>query len=294
MQSSVPELCFAESKFISSNLFKASGNVWCVNPTTGLDTNSGTNWQQPFLSIAHALVVSSPFDVILVAMGDINEEGLNITKRGIKLLGLTNSGLTRSSPLFIGTTQTIIRVRADDVEIGGFGFAQTFAAPALIIADDAGALPAWRSKIHDCYIDGWNTATYGIELGQAVQEAVATIIERCKFTSIVTANIRNNSENVVIQDTIHNVNAAGIGIQDVPNGSDRPNRYYLSNRFNTLDNVNAVGISVLNTPDPGQVMIDGNHFVNFADAAHSCDVCGSGKTGLMGLNYDGITPLPIV
>jgi hypothetical protein len=40
------------------------------------------------------------------------------------------------------------------------------------------------------------------------------------------------------------------------------------------------------------VMIDDNHFVNFG-ANLSCDVEGSGKTGLMGLNYNGITALAV-
>jgi hypothetical protein len=268
------------------------GVNYFVDPVNGLDTNDGKSWAKPFLTIAKALTVALDNACIFVGRGDINEEGLIITQDGLRLVGVSSTGITRASPLFIGTTETILIVRADDVEIAGFGFAQTFAAPAIHVADDTGAVDAWRCYIHDCYFDGWGTSTYLVQLGDTTQEAPAAIVENCKFTSMATAGIWNNSENTVIRGNNIRVEAATAGIIDNPNGGDRPDRWYLNNRFITIDPVAAIGISVVNTPTPGLAFIDGNHFIGFG-ASLSCDVEGSGKTGLMGLNYAGITALAI-
>jgi hypothetical protein len=268
------------------------GDKYFVDLSAGLDTNDGKSWDKAFLTVAKALAVAGDNDYIYVSKGDINEEGLIITQDGLHLFGNSTTGLSRSSPLFIGSTETIIIVRANDVEIAGFGFAQTFAAPAIHVADDAGAVNAWRVHIHDCYFDGWGTSTHLVQLGDTTQEAPAAIIENCKFISAATTCIWNNSENTVIQHNLIRVTAATIGILDVPGTTDRPDRWYIENSFITADPVGATGLSVLATPDPGMVFIDKNHFVGFG-ANLSCDVAASGKTGLMGLNYAGITAIAI-
>jgi hypothetical protein len=273
------------------------GTVRFVDPLFGnnawdgsLPKRNGLTTQGPKLTIAAALAIAADYDVIICSWGDINEDNLIVSQKALKLIGLSNSGLTRGSPLFIGSAAKILAIEADDVEIAGFGFYQTFADTCISIAENPSFY--WRTYIHDCGFSGDNTGLWGIKAGAVAAEGPYTIVERCRFYNLAAGGVRLNSSAMVIKDSIFSVMAGALGIEDVPNSSSRPDRYILNNKFITLDNVNALGVKVTNTPDPGQLMIDGNHFVNFADAAHAISASGV-KPGLIGLNYLGVTAIPI-
>jgi hypothetical protein len=191
----------------------------------------------------------------------------------------------------LATTNTLINVKANSVEIAGIGFTQNRAAKIISIAEDAWGVDVWRTHIHHCFFGGNGIATYGVWYGGVGTDAPFTIIEDCEFYDCLEGIYSNGSSK--IQRNLIEVMAAGVGIEDIPNGSSRPGCWILDNRFRSLDAVNGKGIKVTNTPASGQLLIDGNDFAGFADAAHACDVSGSGKTGLMGLNYNGITAIPI-
>jgi len=83
--------------------------------------------------------------------------------------------------------------------------------------------------------------------------------------------------------------ANSIGVEDPQNAASRPDRWILDNRFKALNATNSQGIKITNTPTAGYLMIDGNRFINFADDDH----CISKRTGYTGLNYHGVTAIPI-
>jgi hypothetical protein len=275
------------------------GKIIFVDPLFGNNAWDGTlpqrfglTTQGPKLTVAAALLVAVNYDVIVSSWGDINEDNLAITQTALKLIGLSNSGSSRGTPLFIGTAASILKIEADDVEIAGFGFAQTFAGKTIEIAPDAGPASRWRPYIHDCYFDGFNAALFGIWEGNT-WDCPYVLVENCDFKNMAGPSIYQNATGAQARGNRISVATGMVGIEDVPNAGGRPGRWVLGNKFITQDVVNGVGVKVDNTPDPGQLMIDDNHFVNFANAAHACDVSGSGKTGLMGLNYLGLTAIPI-
>jgi hypothetical protein len=260
----------------------STGVIYYVDSVNGSDNNSGRgDWDWAFASIGAALDVAVAGDVIYVAPGDYEEEGLEVTVDNLKILGLGVTGLTRNSPLLIGSGDTILKVNGHNCEISGLGFVQTGAYPAVFVAETAAK---WRAYIHDCYFDGYGTCTYGLQLGAASGngEAVGARVEKCKFISMATACIYNNSENTLIKDCIFQVATGTIGILDVPDGGSRPDRWYIRNHFATIDNTNAIGISFSNTPTAGYVYYAWNTFVNFADKTK----CASLRAGYMGPNYD--------
>lgn len=273
------------------------GNVYYVRQTseTGYSdffdkynyvNNAGQNSVQP--TITAALAVAGDYDTIYVTPGTYEEEGMTITQAGLKLIGLAVTGLTRNTPMILGETKALLNINADDVEVAGFHFYQVGAFAAVIVATTAFGDAVWRTYIHDCHWDG-DAMTYGIILGQTggagAAEAVAAVVERCKFLYVVTACIQNNSENVVIQNCLFRCIASCIGIEDTPDGDDRPDRWYLDNRFQTVDGTNAIGIKVTNTPTAGLIFIDGNHFgFKFNDTAHCISKTNA---GYLGLNYRG-------
>lgn len=259
------------------------GDIYYVDVTNGSDSNSGKHRDFPVASIEQALSLAGDYDTIIVGAGDYEEENLTITQRGLHLLGDVNENIGRKTPLLIGDDDyPIITVAAHDVEIAGLGFVQTTAYPIIYVGVTAAI---WRTTIKDCYFDGYGTATYLVQLGASsgAGEAVGAEIKHCKFYSIGTAGVYNNSENTTIEDCLFNIGTAKVGILDVPNGGNRPDRWYLNNKFMTTDSTNAVGISFSNTPTKGTVCIAGSRFVNFADKT-KCSTLRSGY--LAGDNYD--------
>jgi hypothetical protein len=279
----------------SVGLSNRPGLPWFVDTVNGSDSWDGTvpvrltgTTTGPFKTILAALAVAGPYAVIFVALGVYDEGGpLNITQLGLKLIGMMTSGDMWGQPSIKGLSvaSTLINVKANSVEIAGIGFTQNSADKIISVSEDAWGLSTWRTHVHHCFFGGNQIATFGVWYGGVGTDAPFVITEDCEFYDCVVG-IRSNAASVV-QRNKFNVMTGGVGVQDIPNTSSRPGRWYLSNKFRCLDGVNGVGISVVNTPDPGQILIDDNHFAGFADPAHACDVVGSGKTGLMGLNYNG-------
>jgi len=64
---------------------KFGGNLWFVDGTNGLDTNSGTQPTNAFATIGKAIVECSSGDSITVMAGNYTETGLDINKNNIEL-----------------------------------------------------------------------------------------------------------------------------------------------------------------------------------------------------------------
>jgi hypothetical protein len=64
----------------------AKGTDYYVNPTTGNNSNTGTNWAQPLQHIAAALALATPGSVIHLLPGATFSENVSINKSGIASL----------------------------------------------------------------------------------------------------------------------------------------------------------------------------------------------------------------
>jgi hypothetical protein len=283
--------------------YQTDGDKIYVDATYGLDTKDGHSWAYAKKTITAALAAAGAKDHIVVGTGLYLEGAtLIITQAQLKLIGVMSSGHQWGQPsIHTHGTETLVKVDAADpgqVEIANLAFHDQGAGISLEIAH---SVNVWRTHVHDCFFGGNSTALWAVVIGNTggsgvgdahTVDAPLSIVEDCQFYMFVTGNIFQNAASVVRRNLIA-VGASAHGIRYFTNSTSRPYGYILDNKIHTIDPSAAVGISVTNTPDPGYLFIDGNHLAGFADAPHAIDLSGGAKTGLMGLNYHGITAIPI-
>jgi len=270
--------------------------------TVGSDSYDGKSWSYPLATVTRALEVATDYDTIVCGANTDQKpylEGatLSITQDGLKLYGAMTSGHTWGLPnLHTHGTETILEVNAHAVEIAYIGFHDQGAGVSLVLAATDNY---WRSHVHDCYFHGNETALWGVIMGNTTAASVGrgntvdapcSVLERCYLGGYITGCVFFNcGYGSVVRNCVIQVYAAGDGIRYYTDSTSRPYAFILDNKFTTSDATNAEGISVTNTPDAGYLMVDGNHFINFADDDHCC----SKRTGYTGLNYLGVTPVTI-
>lgn len=247
------------------------------------ESKDGLSWDTAFKTISEANAAAVAGDTILIRAGEYDEgASIVVTKAGLKFLG-QNTSSNQNNVMILGSsaTHTLIDVGANEVEIAGIGFTQTKAASMISVTSGS-----WKAHIHGCKFDGYGAATSGVTV---TGDCPDIHVERNLFRSINGSNIVSNSTRGRYNDNKFIVVAAKSGIEHTPNAGDRPDSMIEDNRFFTLDNTNAVGITVTNTPTAGALFVNGNQFVYFADDDH----CISKRTGYTGLNYLGVTAVPI-
>jgi hypothetical protein len=263
--------------------------------TVGDDTNDGLGWNTPLATVTKALTLATDYDTIVMGANTTQKaylEGatLTITQDGLKLFGAMTCGWTWGLPnIHTHGTETLIKIDAHATELAYFGFHDQGAGCSLEIAVTG---DYWRNHVHDCYFGGNSAALYGVVMGNttasgvgasATVDAPCTVVERCHFQDYATASIfMNCGYGSRVEDCDIQVNTGLVGIVYYTDGTSRPQGYILNNRFSTIDSSNAVGIQMTNTPTAGYLFIDGNHFANFADDDHCCEL----RTGLVGINWN--------
>lgn len=266
----------------------------------GSDNDHGLTWGKALKTITKALTFATDYDTIVCGPNTTQRaylEGasLTITQDGLKLYGAMTSGYTWGLPnIHTHGTETLLNIAAHAVEVAFIGFHHQGAGIAVEVGYSG---DYWRNHIHDCYFGGNSAATYAIIMGNTTAAAIGsggtfdapcTIVQRCHFTSFTVAPIfMNCGYGSRVEDCDIQVGTGLVGIIYYTDGSSRPWGYILNNRFNTIDSTNAVGIQMTNTPTAGYLMIDGNHFSNFADDDHCCEL----RTGLVGINWNNATAL---
>jgi hypothetical protein len=281
--------------------YRVTSKIYYVSKTGG-DGLNGLSWDSAFLTITRALVVAGEGDIIIVGTGVYLEGAtLTFTKDAQKLLGVMSSGHQWGQPsIHTHGTETLVIVESPNIgpEIAYVGFHDQGAGISLEISH---ASNTWRTHVHDCFFGGNGAALWAVVIGNTggsgvghahTVDAPLSIVEDCQFYMYVTGNIFQNAASVVRRNLI-TVSAGAHGIRYFTDSTSRPYGYILDNRINTIDPAAAVGISVTNTPSPGYLFIDDNHLAGFGSAALAIDLSGGAKTGLMGLNYHGITAIPI-
>jgi len=257
---------------------------------------SGLTTAEAFKTLAYANSRAAAWDKIIVLPATDcsayleTELPINITKNGLKILGLQTHERQWGSPaIHTHATSYLFTVNAHQVEIGNLSIHHQGAGVSIVWGSSDNY---WRGHLHDCYFGGNSTALTAVIWGNTTAAGVGpgnTIdspcgcIERCYFMDYVTRMVFwNTGYGSVIRDCTFAITAAaGIGIEYYTDGTSRPHSFIVDNRFSAVDATNAYGIKVTNTPTAGYLMIDGNSFNNFADAAH----CLSKHDGYLGANY---------
>lgn len=242
-------------------------------------------------TVTAAVALANAYDVIKIMPG-VYDEGavIDITQEGLKIIGSNTTGLMygTTSMKASAADHIIFTLSANGIEIANLSFIQNNANIVISInSGTTGSAAVYKNHIHDCFF-GSGTATYSIDAG-GTYDAVDTIIERCGFVCGANVGARMNGTRCALTDSVFQIGTAGEGIVHTPTTGSRPDTRYLDNKFYTVDSTNSVGITVTGTPTVGMMLMDGNHFTNFADAAH----CATKRTGYAGVNYFDITLLQI-
>ena len=285
------------------------GDTYFVR-NNGADTNNGLSVDYAFKTLAKAVSVAGNWDRIIMlpstdcsaylteAVSGVDDANIPIviTQTGLKILGgMTSQHMWGSPALHTHTTSTIIQINAHQVEIAGLAFHDQGAG---ISVEAAVTDNYWRTHIHDCYFGGNSTALWGIVLGNYTGsgigaghtvDAPTSIIERCTFSEYATGGIYFNGGYSVIKDCTFVIPANSMGIRIDADTSSRGSNKILDCKFAAISASTSTGITVTNTPDQGQLFIDGNTFVGFG----SDDLCSTKRTGYMGINYSGVTVVTI-
>lgn len=258
------------------------GDTWYVDGDGGLTTNTGKTPDTALSTIGAALDLAGDNDTIIVKAGNIAyaEPGLEITQDGLRLIGCQQHPGMFWGAYISGTTDHLLKVNANAVEIAGLTFYN--AGDSYSAVYWAENTSTYQGYIHDCSFHGVNTGEYGI-YNEIASDPGELVIQHCYFMDYDTAAINYYSSFGVIEDCIFEVPTGKIGIRyEATAIGNRPWGKIINNKFFTDDNNNAVGISFVATPGVGHSLIDGNHFQNFADDAH----CISTVNGYTGLNWN--------
>lgn len=240
---------------------KTVGLVYHVDGTNGLDTNSGRSWLSAFKTITAALAAAtSANSTIYIAPGDYDEgAALTISVAGTKLIGVNPT--PNGYPVMIlgdSTTNDLLYVKANNVEIAGIGFVQTKAKACIEIGDDP-AQGWYKCYIHGCKFDGWGTATYAIT-STALADAPDLHVENCTFRSFATACIGANFTREMYNNNKFNVAADTIGISVIKTGSDRGDLTIDNNIMIGVSNASTTGIKFAGAIDVGLAIVSRNYF----------------------------------
>lgn len=297
-----------ETQLLSDNLV---GDIYYVR-NNGSDSNNGKSVEKCFKTLEYAVHhAAGDWDVIrflpstdlsaylVEAVSGVDDGNIPIvvTQNGLKILGgMTSQHQWGSPALHTHTTSTLIQINAHQVEIAGMSFHDQGAGCSL---EAAVTNNYWRTHIHDCSFFGNSTALWAIVLGNYTGSGVGaghtvdaptSIIERCTFSEYVTGGVYFNGGWSVLQDCVFVVPANCQGIRIDANTSSRGSNKILNNKFAAISASTSTGITVTNTPDQGQLFVDGNIFVGFG----SDDLCCTKRTGYTGMNYAGVTAVTII
>jgi len=283
-------------------MFAPLGRFLFVLKATGNDGNDGLSWATAYKTIGAALAHANKYDTIVIGFGVYDAETLplNITADGQKILGVMTSGHQWGQPS-IKALSTLSIMTTNSPNIGPeIAFLSIYTAGAACGIEVGTTANTWRTHIHDVHFAGYGSGLWGVIMGNttasgrghsATIDAPSTIVEDCYFDQWKAGSIHFNcGGGSVVRRCVIVVETALSGINYYTDSTSRPFASILDNKFITLDSTNAVGITVDNTPTAGYLLIDGNHFANFAaDDNHAV----SKRAGYMGLNYRGVTVVAV-
>jgi len=190
---------------------RSTGPAFYVNSATGIDTNSGADPTQPFLTIGAALAVATAGSVIVISEGTYDENLLDISVDGVELLGEIGS-------ILVDTTtgaQTLL-ISGNSCRVKGLQVAQ---------AGQVGI----RITGASCWIE--DTIVSGATIAHSIEGANTVLIRTNAIGYTVAGVDISSSGNLVEYASVIGAGAATRGIYLSGAGAD----------YNSFWNVASVG-----------------------------------------------------
>ena len=284
------------------------GDTWFVDVTNGSDGNSGKEAGLAFATIIKAISFAGDNDTVLVAPGQYKETAtINITQSNLRLIAAhtgPRNALTQTEIRQHGNVEVpVITCNVPGFELAGFRITPYTSATStgLLLGSTANTYGAY---IHDNYfycVESGATSANAITLGvdgsfdcDSAYIANNDFYHGSNFTSergIIEWNSATRC--VIIGNTFHqydnHTTSYAINIYD----ADGFRGSIYDNKFNFSELTVEVGVAVaINNPvaQGGDLMIDGNHFVNYAT---DDSMIASKNAACLGLNYANATVIAV-
>ena len=296
---------FGSPIFGSGSVF---GKTWFVSKDSGSDDNSGENPSTAFKTITQSLLAAGDNDTVIVAPGQYKEAAtLNITQSNFKLLAADtgpDNALTQTEIRQHDNVEVpVITCNVPGFELAGFRITPYTSATStgLLMGSTANTYGAY---IHDNYfycVESGATSANSIVLGvddsfdcDSVVIAHNDFYHGSNYTSERGIIEWNSATRCIIRDNMfhqydNHTTSYAINIYD----ADGFRGSILDNRFNFSELTVEVGVAVaINNPvaEGGDLMIDGNHFVNYAT---DDSMIASKNAACLGLNYANATVIAV-
>jgi len=257
------------------------GNHYFVDGTDGAEHQGGKKPSEALQTVAQALSAAGNYDTIVLKHGNMgfNEDSLEISKTALRLTGCQPHGGCIYGSYIYSNAGNLLTVTANGVEISNMSFLAYGDTYNCIKWADETPTITYQGYLHDCGFMGSDVGEHGVYMAHG-GEAGQLVIERCNFQGFATACIAADGSFNMIKDSFFDVMTAKVGIQVV--ATARPWMKIISNYFFTDDATNADGIVFTGTPTVGNLLIDNNHFQNFAGDSD----CIETVNGYSGLNYN--------
>ena len=252
------------------NFIKQGTQIWYVDSgKTSGTSGGGLTWDTAFMTLLEAVTAAGAYDTILIAPNGIQtiaSGGITITQDGLKIFGASSSEASKQSALKLSAgTSPMFTITADRVEIAGLNISCRIAYPAIQIGDTNGQAH-YFIHIHDCFLDGYGTATWGVTTGPTATgwtgqaDAPGLCVENCYFSSFATAAIAANGTEDTYRNNVIHVATDTTGIDILKNAAGRTPCLIYDNIFYGASNASTVGIYQATKVSTGSLMMAGNLF----------------------------------
>lgn len=263
--------------------------IWYVDSakTSPAASGNGLTWEQAFLTIAEALTAAGDGDVIYIGPGDyVIAATLAVTNSNLKIIGPNKSCNDYSALIYSSGAIDLMSIDANNVSVIGLGFSTAGGNGNGISI--SGTTASYKVYIAGCRFDGYGKVGTGI-FCDTTQDSPDLVVEHNLFREWSVAAITHNATRAMYRNNFINVKAAGIGINCVPTGGNRPDSWVIDN-YILGSNSTDTGIKIAATePTDGTLLVANNVVancnLNITQDKSNAGVVNNGTSG------DGTAPL---
>lgn len=215
------------------------GDIFYIDGTNGLDTNSGLTPDLPVLTLTYALSLctngANDYIIVLGYPGAAAGETWPVAVDKSKVHIIGTPAQAAPSPLVNAPADTAcFTVSASNVEISGIEFSCGATAACI---DTSGAI--WKLNVHDNFF-GWQDAGQdGIRLSAGTDDCPSCHIHHNLFGNKLTRDgirIHHNSTRTVIEDNVFiGIASGGIGVNVVATAGSSALAAVNDNHFTVAD-----------------------------------------------------------
>ncbi len=251
-----------------SEILSNPDDVFYVDPDVA-SSGDGRSWTFAFKTLLEAVTAAGDYATILIAPASIQtiaSGGITITQTGLRIFGASSSEAGKQSALKISAgTNPLFTITADRVEIAGLNLSCRIAYPAIQIGDTNGQAH-YFIHIHDCFLDGYGTATFGITTGPTATDwtgqadAPGLVVEHCYFASFAGPSIVANGTEDTYRNNVIHVATDTTGIDITKHTAGRTPCLIYDNIFYGISGSSTVGIYQATKVSTGSLMMTRNMF----------------------------------